>query len=100
MNASEVIKQQYSEWQANAIKFLNIMLKSANVKSLTFAGRIIYQEPHLIAVGLNEEGVIIENTYQYDNQFTVALTELKPEDLIWVIDEVENKRYKIDEDAK
>ena len=96
MNASDVIKQQYEGWQQNAINLLNTMLKANNVKSLTFNDGMIYQEPHLMAVGINDEGVIIENTYQYDNQFIIPFTKLKPEDLIWLIGEVEAKHFKID----
>lgn len=98
MKGSDVIKQRYEGWQKDSIDFLHAVKKIGGGAVITLKRSIIYEEPHLVLVGLNEEGAIIENTYQFDNQFTVALTELSPLVLVGLISEIEDGNYSIDEE--
>ena len=98
MKTSEILKQKYDYWHENAVKSLTDMLVEKKVRALTLNRAIIVEEPHLLGVGIDDEGLIVENTFQYDARFHIELTELSPDNLIWLVGEVDSDAYKVDEE--
>ena len=97
MKTSEVIKDQYTQWQRDAIAVLGSILLSKRVKAFTLTRKAYFEEPSILIIGLDENGVVMENAFS-GQQFNLTLTDLNPETLTYLMGEVEENRFIIDEE--